>query len=716
MSWPGASSDRPSWAPGARSAKKRKFSAAAQRRLRHVADRLAGVHALDQRDLVGARLDGIGDPVQDSLPLGSPACRVQPGNARLAARAARSISAAPPRATVASTALSTGDSVSNVRPSPASGVPSIRCATGRSRKRARCAVGLRDVLVERRAHARPRARRARAGRCASRGNSGSISWTSIVSARGRAANAGASVVFACSISAAQQHLLLGRGAALAQARHDVHERVVAAVVAQLVEVAPRQPGAHRRPAPRRRSRAPPRATRRSSRCGGTSASMFAEYSTIRCGMEPAPGISRVHPAALTLRGRNFNMLNITRTVAPASARRATLSPRATPPSYGSHEMPLPLDRLKGSMPPIITPFKGGEVDYDTYARLVEFQIREGSHGDSGERHHVRAGGAHDRGAQQARRHRDRGRRNGRVPVVAATGSQSLWETTPPHRARGAGRRRCAAHRHALLHPSANSAAWCEYYLEVMRGIDTPWMIYHIPGRTAVSVTLDTRQGTEGPVAALRRDEARGRTISDFVTDCLTAVGSGLPHLRRPRGAVVPDDGGRRVRPDERGRQPAARGCSRRCARPCGAATSRPRRSCTAELHETEQGGLLRDQSDPDQVHGEAPRHHRRQRAPPADGRRRRRSCERGSTGVLDARACCPLNGSRMRLLSYAAGAAERPSARCRTAASSSSAGRTRFARLVELLASRRAGRRRTRGGRPRPDLALDEVALPAAGA
>jgi 4-hydroxy-tetrahydrodipicolinate synthase len=40
-------------------------------------------------------------------------------------------------------------------------------------------------------------------------------------------------------------------------------------------------------------------------------------------------------------------------------------------------MPLPLDRLKGSIPPLITPFKNGEVDYETYARLVEFQIVEG---------------------------------------------------------------------------------------------------------------------------------------------------------------------------------------------------------------------------------------------------------------------------------------------------------------------------------------------------
>jgi hypothetical protein len=36
----------------------------------HVADRLAGIHALDERDLLGARLDGIGDGVQDGAALG----------------------------------------------------------------------------------------------------------------------------------------------------------------------------------------------------------------------------------------------------------------------------------------------------------------------------------------------------------------------------------------------------------------------------------------------------------------------------------------------------------------------------------------------------------------------------------------------------------------------------------------------------------------------
>ena len=41
---------------------------------------------------------------------------------------------------------------------------------------------------------------------------------------------------------------------------------------------------------------------------------------------------------------------------------------------------MPADRLKGSIPPLITPFRDGAVDYDTFRKLIELQIAEGSHG------------------------------------------------------------------------------------------------------------------------------------------------------------------------------------------------------------------------------------------------------------------------------------------------------------------------------------------------
>ena len=43
-------------------------------------------------------------------------------------------------------------------------------------------------------------------------------------------------------------------------------------------------------------------------------------------------------------------------------------------------MKLPKTFLRGSIPPLITPFRNGKVDYDAYAGLVEFQVKNGSHG------------------------------------------------------------------------------------------------------------------------------------------------------------------------------------------------------------------------------------------------------------------------------------------------------------------------------------------------
>ena len=37
-------------------------------------------------------------------------------------------------------------------------------------------------------------------------------------------------------------------------------------------------------------------------------------------------------------------------------------------------------QLKGSIPPLITPFRDSDVDLNGYAGLVNFQVEEGSHG------------------------------------------------------------------------------------------------------------------------------------------------------------------------------------------------------------------------------------------------------------------------------------------------------------------------------------------------
>lgn len=145
--------------------------------------------------------------------------------------------------------------------------------------------------------------------------------------------------------------------------------------------------------------------------------------------------------------------------------------------------------LRGSVPPLVTPFREGAIDEDAFARLVEFQVAEGSHGVL-----VNGTTAEPSTLTVAERNRlvDVAVRaaRGRVPVVAATGSQSLAETVAltDHAVR-AGADALLIVTPYYIRPPQHGLI--EYFLEVTRRHATPWMVYHIPGRAAVSVTIET---------------------------------------------------------------------------------------------------------------------------------------------------------------------------------------------------------------------------------
>ncbi|MBT5344483.1 MAG: 4-hydroxy-tetrahydrodipicolinate synthase, partial [Acidiferrobacteraceae bacterium] len=86
-----------------------------------------------------------------------------------------------------------------------------------------------------------------------------------------------------------------------------------------------------------------------------------------------------------------------------------------------------IQQLKGSIPPLITPFRNSEIDLESYARLVNFQVEHGSHG-------ILVNGTTSEPSTLTVEERNRlidtamETVAGRVPVVAATGSQSLAET------------------------------------------------------------------------------------------------------------------------------------------------------------------------------------------------------------------------------------------------------------------------------------------------
>ncbi len=182
---------------------------------------------------------------------------------------------------------------------------------------------------------------------------------------------------------------------------------------------------------------------------------------------------------------------------------------------------MQLNKIRGSIPPIITPFVNGEVDYKTYASLIEHQIKNGSHG-------ILVNGTTAEPSTLTLEERNKLINiaveivNGKIPVIAGTGSQSIIETKIlTNHAVKAGVDSLLIVTPYYIKPPQRGLI--EYYLELTKKIDIPWMIYHIPGRTAVNVTLETMK--------ILRDKSANfvgmkHAVNDlgFVTECLSAFG------------------------------------------------------------------------------------------------------------------------------------------------------------------------------------------------
>jgi len=145
--------------------------------------------------------------------------------------------------------------------------------------------------------------------------------------------------------------------------------------------------------------------------------------------------------------------------------------------------------LRGSYPPLVTPFRDGNVDFDAFARLVEHQIGGGSHG-------ILVCGTTAEPSSLSIEERNRLVRTAvevaakRVPVVAATGSQSHAETVAlSAAAEAAGADALLIVTPYYIRPSQRGLV--EYYLDLAERAELPWMIYNIPGRAAVAVEVET---------------------------------------------------------------------------------------------------------------------------------------------------------------------------------------------------------------------------------
>ena len=145
--------------------------------------------------------------------------------------------------------------------------------------------------------------------------------------------------------------------------------------------------------------------------------------------------------------------------------------------------------FKGSFVALITPFKDGKVDEEAYAKLIEWQITEGTHGL------VPCGTT---GESPTLSHEEHRRvieicvevTNKRVPVVAGAGSNNTVEAI----ALTAFAKKAGAD--AVLsvtgyYNKPTQEGQFQHFKAISDAVDIPIVIYNIPGRTVVDISVET---------------------------------------------------------------------------------------------------------------------------------------------------------------------------------------------------------------------------------
>jgi 4-hydroxy-tetrahydrodipicolinate synthase len=145
--------------------------------------------------------------------------------------------------------------------------------------------------------------------------------------------------------------------------------------------------------------------------------------------------------------------------------------------------------LTGSVPPLVTPFRDGAVDYDAYARLVEFQVKNGTHG-------ILVNGTTGEPTTLSAEERNQlvkiavNTTAKRIPVIAQTGSQSHAETVALTEFAS----KAGADALLILTPyfiRAPQRGVAAYFNDLGARSELPLLMYHIPGRSAFKVELAT---------------------------------------------------------------------------------------------------------------------------------------------------------------------------------------------------------------------------------
>jgi 4-hydroxy-tetrahydrodipicolinate synthase len=145
--------------------------------------------------------------------------------------------------------------------------------------------------------------------------------------------------------------------------------------------------------------------------------------------------------------------------------------------------------FRGSIVPLITPFRDDKLDEVAFVDLVNWQIDSGSHG-------ISVTGTTGEPSSLTTQERERVIRlaveaiDGRVPLIAGTGSNNLDETL--HLSLYAQKEGA----NALLvvvpyYIKPSQEGLYRYFKTVADAVDIPVVLYNIPGRSAINLEIDT---------------------------------------------------------------------------------------------------------------------------------------------------------------------------------------------------------------------------------
>ncbi len=146
-------------------------------------------------------------------------------------------------------------------------------------------------------------------------------------------------------------------------------------------------------------------------------------------------------------------------------------------------------KIRGSITALITPFANGKIDEDAFTKLVAWQISEGTHGlvpvgTTGESptlsydEHMRVIELCITAA------------NGRVPVIAGTGSNSTQEAIEL----STHAEKLGADAVLIVTPYYNKPSQeglYQHYKAINDAISIPIIIYNIPGRSVIDMSVET---------------------------------------------------------------------------------------------------------------------------------------------------------------------------------------------------------------------------------